>query len=59
MDPTETLRQIREHAQAAREGTDVRGHERHIRWLVEDLDEWLSRGGFLPAPWERTPRPNV
>jgi len=54
MDPTETLQRIREllvlipttegwHADNITELTD----------LVEALDGWMARGGFLPAQWER------
>ena len=23
----------------------------HMGWLVEALDGWISKGGFLPEPW--------
>ena len=63
MDPNETLRELREladkvaaqdmdvysdpedRADAARAGDLAAG--------VQALDEWLSRGGFLPDAWER------
>jgi hypothetical protein len=69
MDPNETLRQIRMHVaaiQAVRDGADEHGDNTDdevitlcesgeaLAELVDALDEWLSRGGFLPAAW--TPR---
>jgi hypothetical protein len=56
MDPDEVLKRIREacaeldselassdHVSAASAGALVSA--------VQDLDEWLSRGGFLPIAW--------
>jgi hypothetical protein len=44
MDPTACLDELR----AAVEAED---HEAAIELFV-GLDEWLSRGGFLPAQWD-------
>lgn len=47
MDPDTCLAEIRELvAQSLTEDDDTRLAEH-----VQALDEWLSRGGFLPAPW--------
>lgn len=61
MDPTTNLNIIRWTSADIRrriedgETTDISGElEESIRALtkaVEDLDNWLSRGGFLPGPW--------
>jgi hypothetical protein len=43
MDPNVALQQLRA---AMRNGEADLAHD-----LFEELDEWLSRGGFLPAAW--------
>lgn len=43
MDPNEALKQMR---QAISDGRDTEAAA-----YAEDLDEWLSKGGFLPAQW--------
>ena len=53
MDVNELLARMRELSKEAREGQDARHNERELRWAFDDLDEWLSRGGFLPTPWAR------
>lgn len=61
MDPNETLRRIRatlkrldELSGRGPEWTVERRIETDVlRDEVEALDGWLSRGGFLPAEWER------
>ena len=53
MDPTALLERIRDRIAAIRRGEDTRLHYRHLAWEMEDLDEWLSKGGFLPEQWER------
>ena len=52
MDPDETLRQLRALVRA--EDWDAADGER-VRELVAALDEWLSRGGFLPDAWRSVP----
>lgn len=47
MDPNETLRRLRQL---------IGGTENVVPWaeavdLFTDLDEWLSKGGFLPQDW--------
>ena len=60
MDPNEALRQIRlTIKQLQVEDKPVGGialpqfiqHARDLAELVEGLDEWLSKDGFLPADW--------
>lgn len=59
MDPNETLRQIRlalVEFNAFDEMTDAHTQIEVLDWLaakVEALDEWMSKGGFLPAPWQK------
>jgi len=47
-----------ERAEARGEGTDMLEEEQlsllsELADLAEALDGWLSKGGFLPAAWER------
>jgi len=54
MDPDEALRVIREII--GRYGVEPRssiGRDDAVRLFehIDALDEWLSRGGFLPAAW--------
>lgn len=56
MDPSETLRIIRLTIAQMRadEHPDIRkAHADELAEHVEALDEWLSRGGFLPSAWDR------
>lgn len=54
MDPDACLKEMRALAGAILVG-DVAENQPHescrLAELVEALDGWLSRGGFLPAPW--------
>lgn len=58
MDPNECLRLIREAItegdEALSEGSDGLASAAYVRAAehTRDLDEWLSKGGFLPAAWE-------
>jgi len=70
MDPNETLRQIRTAVMAAlaladdyekdpdpataEDAEDYLNQLDELAQLVNSLDEWLSRGGFLPAAWAET-----
>jgi hypothetical protein len=53
MDPNETLRQIREAiADAWAAPFDEQfTHLVDVVELFQDLDAWLSRGGFKPSDW--------
>lgn len=48
MDPNETLRQLRGEL-----ATDRAFIGEPVKELFEALDEWLTKGGFLPTEWER------
>lgn len=54
MDPNATLAALRE-ALTAYNGTTDRDeaawHATNLAMAVEDLDEWLSNGGFPPDAW--------
>lgn len=57
MDPNETLRLLRLTIKQYHVDTDpfVRAaHGREIAEYFESLDEWISKGGFLPDAWTRT-----
>ena len=49
MDPNATLKVIRRMLAANEEDMDVG----ELCCAVRDLDEWMSRGGFLPVEWVR------
>jgi hypothetical protein len=52
MDPDANLREIREILSESRIRYTVNpAHVARLRELIEALDGWLSRGGFLPAAW--------
>jgi len=55
MDPNETLAEIRRLVRViGTPAADEAGVEAlRLAELVEGLDNWLSRGGFLPDKWER------
>lgn len=52
MDPNAALGAIRELVTDGADGLDE-GRAELLRDLVADLDEWITRGGFLPADWQR------
>lgn len=52
MDPNATLERLREIVQWWNEGdADASDLETAVE-LVESLDQWLSKGGYLPADWQ-------
>ncbi len=51
MDPDEALRVIRELTAAVLAGDRTAAAE--LVDHFEDLDRWLTTGGFLPAAWQR------
>lgn len=52
MDPDSTLASIRELIQAAKTDDAVYHEEAWYFFdLVEQLDEWIQRGGMLPTNW--------
>lgn len=57
MDPNATLRRIRELVKELQEpegdGYDTDTLTEELTELVSSLDNWLTKGGFLPKQWER------
>jgi len=56
MDPNETLRLIRLTIKQMRVDEDPgvrKAHADELAEYVEALDEWLSKGGFLPYEWSK------
>jgi len=58
MDPNANLKEIRSLAKSVyaqwEAGLDInQGNAAELVSLVQDLDEWITRGGFLPQDWER------
>ena len=52
MDPNETLKQIREVIRDLRDGEMPSMHAADtLADLFEGLDDWLTKGGFLPDAW--------
>jgi hypothetical protein len=57
MDPNAALETIR---YAVRHQNDIEAYETDFGLLeaVEALDEWLSKGGYLPLDWATYQSPN-
>mgnify|MGYP007011099275 CR=1 FL=1 len=57
MDPNETLAELRELVTLQRKGKvhpdKADYYVRMVSDLVEALDEWLSKGGFMPEDWDK------
>jgi len=56
MDPNETLRLIRltiKQMDVDEHPLIRKSHADQIAEYFEALDEWLSKGGFLPTDWEK------
>jgi hypothetical protein len=61
MDPDANLAELRRIIARARERADSVGYDAvndaidldRLADLAEALDEWLSRGGFLPEAWSK------
>jgi hypothetical protein len=52
MDPNATLRQLRELVKEFNKQHDFEHPQRELVDTIVDLDEWLTRGGFLPDSWK-------
>jgi hypothetical protein len=55
MDPNETLKIIRDALEASREAAykeDAFAQMACAQAAFEDLDEWLTYGGFPPKDWD-------
>lgn len=60
MDPNETIRRIRLLAgRLLEDGTDSTHPGQALAELVQALDGWITRGGFLPDDWQPLPGPDV
>lgn len=55
MDPNTTLAAIRELIREIDDADDPRAHLDALASNVEALDEWLTKGGFLPDAWGASP----
>jgi hypothetical protein len=56
MDPNETLDQLLAIAERIHDG-DERPHDAgELADLLDNLDHWLSKGGFLPDRWKKAGR---
>ncbi len=53
MDPNANLAEQRRIRNAIRIGQYTRNDVDRLAELIEALDEWISRGGFLPEAWQR------
>jgi hypothetical protein len=55
MDPNAALELIRRLVKESDTCTDNQAPHllEQLAVAVDGLDEWLSRGGFLPDPWQR------
>jgi len=59
MDPNKTLTNIRailtemDRARTREEFTSLADE---LTWMIKDLDQWLTNGGFLPTEWNHNNR---
>jgi hypothetical protein len=53
MDPNETLKRIRQIAGRFEKGQARNQDGPELADLIDALDGWISRGGFLPRDWAR------
>ncbi len=51
MDPNETLKLIRDRCKAILASEESSDPAYFLAEDIDNLDTWLSRGGFLPADW--------
>ena len=52
MDPDEALRKMRQALKWYEEGLEDDDCEEQLVVSARALDEWLSKGGFLPKDWK-------
>ena len=52
MDPDEALRKMRQALKWYEDGMEDDMAEEQLVVAARDLDEWLSKGGFLPEAWK-------
>jgi len=53
MDPNANLAEQRRLVDRINSGKASKGDLARLADLVDSLDAWLSKGGFLPTAWER------
>jgi hypothetical protein len=53
MDPNEALRLIRQICRDVETDDEKVENWDELVNLIEGLDQWISKGGFLPKDWER------
>uniref|UniRef100_A0A6H2A3L2 Uncharacterized protein n=1 Tax=viral metagenome TaxID=1070528 RepID=A0A6H2A3L2_9ZZZZ len=54
MDPNANLKEILELAKWIKEeGDSVQGYARGLAELILALNEWITKGGFLPSRWQK------
>ena len=59
MDPNAALKEIREIVKNADKPNPLKGiYEEHAEFsrlidLIDGLDGWISKGGFLPRDWQK------
>lgn len=53
MDPNANLKEQIEISKRILEGEERDGDAERLAELVESLDGWIAKGGFLPARWAR------
>lgn len=56
MDPTEALKDVRSLSERVRTTEQVSDNVGMLIDTVEGLDEWISKGGFLPDQWRNVRR---
>ena len=55
MDPNATLAEIRQLVQAVADGDTTNEDALALAAKFDELDEWLSTGGFIPKSWDTLP----
>lgn len=53
MDPNAALGVIRDLCEKIQNGTATNSAPEELTDVFAALDEWLSKGGFLPMAWQR------
>lgn len=51
MDPNATLDEIRRLVPVIANGNGNEHDAMRLAELIDALDEWITRAGYLPAPW--------
>ncbi|QIG58272.1 hypothetical protein SEA_SKOG_120 [Gordonia phage Skog] len=57
MDPDKTLARIRKLVEENRSADLSRGEVDALTGLFENLDEWMTKGGFAPTAWRADRQP--